>query len=83
VVGSIIKEIQVLHQKTDTIMMSLNYYLEYKKDVDGFTKFTEKEAKKEEERLKEYGQNKPTKTSDKTDNKQDTEKESVGSVSKG
>ena len=46
VVGSLIKETQVLHQKTDTLMMSLNYYIEYNKDVDGFTKFVENESKK-------------------------------------
>ena len=83
VVGSLIKETQVLHQKTDTLMMSLNYYIEYNKDVDGFTKFVENESKKEQERLKEYGQDKSDKTSNKTDSKSDSKKESMGSVSKG
>ena len=63
--------------------MSLNYYIEYNKDVDGFTKFVENESKKEQERLKEYGQDKSDKTSNKTDSKSDSKKESMGSVSKG
>ena len=63
-------------------MMSLNYYIEYKKDIEGFTKFAEDISQKAQEKLKENERNKPIKTSDKTDNKRDSKKESMGSVSK-
>lgn len=82
VVGNLVRETQTLHQKIETIMMSLNYYIEYKKDIEGFTEFAEEISQKAQEKLKENERNKPIKTSDKTDNKRDSKKESVGSVSK-
>ena len=82
VVGNLVRETQILHQKTETIMMSLNYYIEYKKDIKGFTKFAEDISQKAQEKLKEDERNKPIKTSYKTDNKSDSKEKSVGSVSK-
>ena len=75
VISNLIHDLNLINQKVDSIAFIVSEYIEYKDDLDGFQELVEKKRKENE-------RNKPVKTSDKTDNKQDTKEESVGSVSK-
>ena len=82
VINNIIHDLQIVNQKADSAVWGLRNYIEFIGQGEEFGEWLKKKGEEFKTIKEQNERDKPIETSDKTDNKQSSREESVGSVSK-